>query len=195
MPSFVSRHFLIDLMKQPQYGSTQSLSNIIAIYTLFQHSGDSLYNLLGVFFLQLHILILQAVWALLSCISIFMFTQYTDSCASNLVFIIAIWLLCSWFNICICNLRRYYYSFAFYSHTVYHGQLMSDGPVFLYFSWHIIFFVWPTLYDIGFGLLQVCFSGCCFLYISHECTHWQVHCCVGSIDIMLRTHVSLSLFS
>ena len=36
-------------------------------------------------------------------ISTFIFTQYTDSCTSNLVFSIPMWFLCSCLNICICN--------------------------------------------------------------------------------------------
>ena len=32
-----------------------------------------------------------------------MFTQYTVSCISNLIFSIPLWLLCSWLDICFCN--------------------------------------------------------------------------------------------
>ena len=61
--------------------------------------------------------------------------------------------------------RRYYYSFAFYSHTICHGQLMSDRPIFLYVLCPAICFVCTTLYDICLELFQVCICGCCFIYI------------------------------
>ena len=60
---------------------------------------------------------------------------------------------------------------------------------------HVLFFVQPTLYETCLEVLQVCISGCWLLYILHWCTKWQVHFCVDSVDLMLRLHISHSLFS
>ena len=81
-----------------------------------------------------------------------------------------------------------------YGHAIYHVQLMSDGLIFLYVLCHVLFFVWPTLYDTCLELLHVCIFGCCFLFIFYSCTHWQVHCCVYSVNILLRPHIPLFLF-
>ena len=57
------------------------------------------------FLLQLHILLFLMGWAVFNCVYIlvFMFTYYIDSHACFLIFTIPMWLLCNWFNICICN--------------------------------------------------------------------------------------------
>ena len=93
------------------------------------------------------------------------------------------------------QLRWSYYLFAFYSHTIYHGQLISDGPIFLYVLCQILFIVQPALYDICLMFLQMCISGCCFLFIWYWCTHWQFHCCIDSVDIYAKAFIFLYLCS
>ena len=68
-------------------------------------------------------------------------------------------------------LKWYYYSLTFYDHAIYHSQLTSDGPIFLYVLCYVLFFVQLALYNMCLELLQECISGCCFLYISYRCTN------------------------
>ena len=64
-----------------------------------------------------------------------------------------------------------------------------NWPIFLNVLCHIIFFVWPTLYDICLELLQVCISCCCFLYILYGCTHWQSTIVLIVLTFMHRSHI------
>ena len=63
-------------------------------------------------------------------------------------------------------LRRYYYSFAFYEHIIYHGQFMSDGPIFLYVLCHVISFL---------------FGQPCMIYAlrSFRCASWAFGSCLS----------------
>ena len=66
-------------------------------------------------------------------------------------------------------LRRYYYLFAFYGHTFYNGQLISNKPISLYVLCHIISFVGPT--SIIYAL-----SSC-------RCASLAIASCMSCMDI------------
>ena len=67
------------------------------------------------------------------------------------------------------QLRRTYYSFAFYGHAIYYGQLMSDGPIFLYVLCHIIFLCSQPPYMI-------------YALRTWSCASWAVASCVSYMD-------------
>ena len=96
-------------------------------------------------------------------ISAFISTQYTDLCASNLVFLITMWLLCSCFNtvsasavqmvlLLTCHLWPCCLSWpthVCWANTfVYLMPCMCDEPILLYIICHVFFVMWPALYDV-----------------------------------------------
>ena len=124
-------------------------------------------------------------------ISAFIFTQYTDSHASNLVFSTAMWLLCSCLNICICNWDGIITHFNLLS-IIANSCLMG---LYLCMSCTTSFFSSQPC--------MICdFSSCSF-------TSLTVASCISHIDVsierstavsimlifMLRPHISSSLFS
>ena len=111
-----------------------------------------------------------------------MFTQYTDSHASKPFFSIPMWLLCSWLNICICSWEGIILLLPFTATQSYHDQLTSDGPIFLYVLCHVIFLCSQPSMIYALGVIVVCIFGFCFFHILHWCTHWQVYCCVDSVN-------------
>ena len=97
----------------------------------------------------------------------FILTQYIASHASSFVFSIPMWLLSS-FSISASAVKMYYYSLAFYNHTIYHGQLMPDGPISLYFLCHIFFSGKPfMMYAFRFG----------------SCASLAVTSCISCVDV------------
>ena len=129
------------------------------------------WHLMGYCFaMQQHILVFQTGWTVLYCIfyiSIHVYSVYGFACKQphNLDSLVVAVQMVQHLHL---QLRRYY-SFAFYGHTIYHGQLMSDGAIFLYVLCHIIF---------------LC-SQLCMIYAlrSCRCASLAVAFCISFMDV------------
>ena len=116
-------------------------------------------------------LILQAGWALLYCIfyiTIHVYWLYRLMhkqpifLSSNVVAV----QLVQYLHL---QLRTFYYPCTFYGHTIYHGLLMSNGPIFLYVLCHTIFLS-------GKSCMIYALSSC-------RCASLVVASCISHMDV------------
>ena len=127
-------------------------------------------------------------------ISAFIFTQCTDSCASNLVLSICMWLLCSCLNIYICN----------WDGVITHLPFMASAcivAISCLMGQYLCMSCVTSSYLCGYPCMIYAFSSC-------SCASHAIASCIFCIDVhkgrstvvsftltfMLRPCISLSLF-